>query len=84
MRKLLLTFSGFLIIVNPVIACPILYKNKDQFLSELCNIDDGKWSSNRLNEMIILNQYDKLPQEASKKSNRILAGLICRFREYKN
>ena len=84
MRKLLLIISGFLIIVNPIIACPNPEKNKDQLLSELCSMNDGKWSSNRLNEMIILNQYDKLPPEANTKGNRILAGLTCSFREFKN
>ena len=39
----------------------------------------GKWDSNRLNEMIILAKYEKLPPEGTKKSNRILAELTCEF-----
>ena len=40
--------------MSPVYLCPINGQDKDQLLSELCNIDDGNWASNRLNEMIIL------------------------------
>ena len=53
-------------------------------LSELCTMDDGDWSSNRLNEMIILFKFGKLPPEKSNKGNRMLAGLTCSFRNYKN
>ena len=53
-------------------------------LSELCTMDDGDWSSNRLNEMIILFKFGKLPPEKSNKGNQILAGLTCSFRNYKN
>ena len=49
--------------MNPVYSCPIDVQDKDQTLSELCNIDDGKWSSNRLNEMIILNNFESLPSK---------------------
>ena len=53
-------------------------------LSELCTMDDGDWSSNRLNEMIILFKFGKLPPEKSDKGNRMLAALTCSFRNYKN
>ena len=65
--------------IKPLYSCPIEGENKDQLLSELCNIDDGKWDSNRLNEMIILAKYEKLPPEGTKKSNRKLAALTCEF-----
>ena len=42
-------------------------------------MDDGDWSSNRLNEMIILAKYEKLPPEATTKGNRTLAELTCEF-----
>ena len=48
-------------------------------LSELCTMNDGDWSSNRLNEMIILFKFGKLPPEKSNNGNRILAGLTCDF-----
>ena len=73
---LLLLASAFM---TPLYSCPIEGQDKDQLLSELCNIDDGKWKSNRLNEMIILAKYEKLPPEGTKKSNRILATLTCKF-----
>ena len=41
--------------------------------------DDGKWDSNRLNEMIILAKHEKLPPEGTKKSNLKLAALTCEF-----
>ena len=47
-------------------------------------VDDGDWSSNRLNDMIILFKFGKLPPEKSNKGNRMLAGLTCSFRNYKN
>ena len=53
-------------------------------LSELCTMDDGDWSSNRLNEMIILFKFGELPPDKSHKGNRMLAGLTCSFRNYKN
>ena len=40
-------------------------------------MDDGDWSSNRLNEMIILAKYEKLPPESPMKGNRTLAALTC-------
>ena len=75
-RFLLLATFAFM---TPLYSCPIEGQDKDQLLSELCNIDDGKWDSNRLNEMIILAKYEKLPPEGTKKSNRILAELTCEF-----
>ena len=71
-----------LTIIAPVYSCPIEGQDKDQLLSELCNIDDGNWASNRLNEMIILAKYEKLPPEGTKKGNRALAALTCEF-EYR-
>ena len=65
--------------MSPVYSCPINGQDKDQLLSELCNIDDGNWASNRLNEMIILAKYEKLPPESTTKGNRALAALTCEF-----
>ena len=76
--KALLLLSA-LTFMTPVYACPIEGQDKDQLLSELCNIDDGKWDSNRLNEMIILAKYEKLPPKGTKKSNSKLAALTCEF-----
>ena len=74
-KGLILLASIFLI--PPVFACPIQEEDKHQMLSELCSMDDGDWSSNRLNEMIILAKYEKLPPEATTKGNRTLAALTC-------
>ena len=76
MRKLLSIIS-LIFIINPVYSCPINGQDKDQLLSELCKIDDGKWSSNRLNEMIILAKFESLPPVATRKVNQILAALTC-------
>ena len=73
---LLLTILTFM---APDYSCPIESHDKDQLLSELCNIDDGNWASNRLNEMIILAKYKKLPPEGTEKGNRALAALTCEF-----
>ena len=78
MRKIL-SILPLIFIINPVYSCPINGQDKDQLLNELCQIDDGKWSSNRLNEMIILTKFEKFPYKATEKSNRILAALICDF-----
>ena len=83
MNKLLLIIS-LIFIINPVYSCPIEGKDKDQLLSELCNIDYGKWSSNRLNEMIILTKFESLPSKVDKKGNRILSALTCGFKDFKN
>ena len=81
MRKLLAIIS-LIFIINPVYSCPINVQDKDQTLSELCNIDDGKWSSNRLNEMIILNNFESLPSKLTEKSSQILAALICDLKNF--
>ena len=65
--------------MTPLYSCPIEGQDKDLLLSELCNLDDGKWDSNRLNEMIILAKYEKLPPEGTKKSNQKLAASTCEF-----
>ena len=72
--SLLLTILN---LMSPVYSCPIKSQNKEQLLSELCNIDDGNWASNRLNEMIILSKYEKLSPEGTKKGNSTLAALTC-------
>ena len=80
MKKKALLLLSILTFMTPVYSCPIEGQDKDQLLSELCNIgDDGKWESNRLNEMIILAKYEKLPPEGTKKGNRTLAALACEF-----
>ena len=80
MKRLLLSLLAALTYMTPLYSCPIEGQDKDQLLSELCNIgDDGKWESNRLNEMIILAKYEKLPPEGTKKGNRTLAALTCEF-----
>ena len=75
-RFLILATLAFM---TPLYSCPIEDQYKDQLLSELCIIDDGEWNSNRLNEMIILAKYEKLPPKGTKKSNRKLAALTCEF-----
>ena len=80
MRKILLTiFSVTFVFIGTINACPLEEEDQNKMLSELCTMDDGDWSSNRLNEMIILFKFGKLPPEKSHKGNRILAGLICDF-----
>ena len=74
--KALLLLSA-LTFMTPVYACPIEGQDKDQLISDLCSMDDGDWSSNRLNEMIIFAKYEKLPPEATTKGNRTLAALTC-------
>ena len=81
MRKVLSIIS-LIFIINPVYSCPINGQDKEQLLNELCKIDDGKWSSNRLNEMIILTKFESLPSKATDKSNRILTALICDFKNF--
>ena len=78
MRKILLTiFSSALVLIGPIIACPLNEEDKNKKLSELCTMDGQNYSSNRLNEMIILLKFDKLPPEKNIKGNRILAALTC-------
>ena len=78
----LLSIISLIFIINPVHSCPIDGQEKDQLLSELCKIGDGEWSSNRLNEMIILTKFESLPSKATDKSNRILTALICDFKNF--
>ena len=63
--------------ISPVYLCLIKGQDKNQLLSELCNIDVGNWSSNKLNKMIILAKYERLQPEGTKKDNRTLAALTC-------
>ena len=85
MRKILLTiFSVTFVFIGTINACPLEEEAQNKMLSELCTMDDGDWSSNRLNEMIILFKFGKLPPEKSNKGNRMLAALTCSFRNYKN
>ena len=80
MRKILLTiFSAAFVFIGPINACPLEEEDKNKMLSELCTMDDGDWSSNRLNEMIILFKFGKLPLDKSHEGNRILASLTCDF-----
>ena len=80
MKRLLIPLLAAVPFMAPLFSCPIEGQDKDQLLSELCKIDDGKWSSNRLNEMIILAKFESLPPEATRKGNRILAALTCGFK----
>ena len=79
MKKKALLLLSILTFMTPLYSCPIEGQDKDQLISELCSMDDGDWSSNRLNEMIILAKYEKLPPEATTKGNRTLAALTCKF-----
>tara|TARA_B100000161_G_scaffold259910_1_gene226342 strand:+ start:589 stop:846 length:258 start_codon:yes stop_codon:yes gene_type:complete len=80
MRKILLTifYSGF-IFIGSIHSYSVEDEDKSKLLSELCAMDDGNWSSKRLNEMIILLKFGKLTPEKSLEGNRILAGLTCDF-----
>ena len=85
MSKILITiFSAAFVFIGPINACPLNEENHNKILSELCTMDDGDWSINRLNEMIILFKFWELPPEKSHKGNRMLAGLTSSFRNYKN
>ena len=64
-------------LIPPVFACPIQEEDKHQMLSELCSMDDGDWSSNRLNEMIIMLKFGKLPSDKSVKGNQTMAAVTC-------
>ena len=80
MRTILLTiFSSTFFFIGSIKACPVEEADKHKMLIELCSMDDGDWSSNRLNEMIILFKFGKLPPEKSLKGNGMLAGLTCGF-----
>ena len=80
--RLALSIISLILIINPVYSCPIDAQDKDNLLDELCKIDYGKWSSNRLNEMIILTKFESLPSKATEKNNRILTSLICDFKNF--
>ena len=77
MKKKALLLLSILTFMTPVYSCPIEGQDKDQLISELCSMDGGDWSSNRLNEMIILAKYEKFPPESTTKGNRTLAALTC-------
>ena len=80
MRKILLTiFSAIFAFIGTVNACQLEEEDHNKILSELCTMDDGDWSSNRLNEMIIFLKFGELPPERNLKGNRILAALTCAF-----
>ena len=80
MRKILITiFSAAFVFIGPINACPVEDEDKNRMLIELCSMEDGDWSSNRLNETIILFKFGKLPPKNSHKGNRILASLTCDF-----
>ena len=78
----LLSIISLIFIINPVYSCLIDGQDKDQTLSELCKIDDGSWSSNRLNKMIILTNFESLPSKTTEKSNQIVAALICDLKNF--
>ena len=85
MRKILITnFSAPFVFIGPINVCPLNEEDHSKIISELCTMDDGDWSINRLNEMIILFKFWELPPEKSHKGNRMLAGLTSSFRNYKN
>ena len=77
MKKKALLLLSILTFMTPVYSCPIEGQDKEQLLSELCNIDDGKWESNRLNEMIIMLKFGKLPPDKSIKGNQTMAAVTC-------
>ena len=81
MKKKVPLLLTILTLMSPVYSCPINVQDKEQLLSELGNIDDGNWESNRLNEMIILAKYWKLPLESTMKNNWALASLTCEFED---
>ena len=78
MRKILLTiFSSTFVFIGSIKACPVEEVDKHKMLSELCSMDDGDWSSNRLNEMIIMLKFGKLPSEKNIKGNQAMAAVTC-------
>ncbi len=81
MKKKVPLLITILTLMQPVYSCPINGQDKEELLSELCNIDDGNWESNRLNEMIIFGKYGKLPLKGTMKGNSALASLICEFED---
>ena len=79
MKKKVPLLLTIITLMSPIYSCPLNGQDKDQLLSELCKIDDGNWASNRLNEIIILAKYKKLPPEGTTKGNRTLSALTCEF-----
>ena len=77
MKKKALLLLSILTFMTPVYSCPIQEEDKHQMLSELCSMDDGDWSSNRLNEMIIMLKFGKLPSDKSVSGNRAMAAVTC-------
>ncbi len=77
MKKKALLLLSILTFMTPVYSCPIEGQDKDQLISELCSMDDGDWSSNRLNEMIIMLKFGKLPPDKSIKGNQTMAAVTC-------
>ena len=77
MKMKALLLLSILTFMTPLYSCPLEGLDKDQLISDLWSMDVGVWSSNRLNEMIILAKYEKLPPEATTKGNRTLAALSC-------
>ena len=77
MRNKGLILLASICLIPPVFACPIQEEDKHQMLSELCSMDDGDWSSNRLNEMIIMLKFGKLPSDKSVSGNRAMAAVTC-------
>ena len=77
MKKKVPLLLTIITLMSPVYSCPINGQDKDQLLGELCNIDNSNWESNRLNEMIILTKYGKLPLKGTTKGNRALASITC-------
>ena len=59
MRKILSTILSA-IFVETLNACPLEEEDQNKMLSELCAMDDGDWSSKKLNEMIILFKFGEL------------------------
>ena len=77
MRNKGLILLASISLMPPVFACPIQEEDKHQMLSELCSMDDGDWSSNRLNEMIIMLKFGKLQSDKSVSGNRAMAAVTC-------
>ena len=77
MRNKLIFLLTSICLVPPVFSCPIQEEDKHKILSDLCSMDDGDWSSNRLNEMIIMLKFGKLPPEKNIKGNQTMAAITC-------
>tara|TARA_Y100000589_G_scaffold319783_1_gene348781 strand:- start:32 stop:280 length:249 start_codon:yes stop_codon:yes gene_type:complete len=77
MRNKIIFLLTSICLVPPVFSCPIQEEDKHQILSDLCSMDDGDWSSNRLNEMIIMLKFGKLPSDKNIKGNQTMAAITC-------